>query len=340
MLLQMKKTFRTTVLLATVLAVAPVARKAPAQDTVVGIRPTTEATEVQIGVIVINVDEIHDAQQRLTANVAFVAQWHDPRLAYDGDGVIHRNLNDVWNPRLAIVNRQDITVTMPEKVEISPDGTVVYRQRVWGDFSQHFELSDFPLDRQSLHIRVAAVGYSPAEVGFVPHPLVRSGVAENTSVAGWGVEGSELRVEAYSPFPGTRQLAGFVLEVDATRKLGYYAWKMLIPLILIVAMSWIVFWMDPEVAAPQISVSVTAMLTLIAYRFMVGNMLPQISYLTRLDFFVLASTVLVFLTIVEATVTIVEAKKGNKQRALTVDRLSRRVIPLAFLAVILVAFLV
>ncbi len=45
------------------------------------------------------------------------------------------------------------------------------------------------------------------------------------------------------------------------------------------------------------------MLTLIAYRFLLGGMLPRISYLTRLDYFLLGSTVLVFLALVEAACT-------------------------------------
>ena len=52
--------------------------------------------------------------------------------------------------------------------------------------------------------------------------------------------------------------------------------RIILPLLLIVAMSWLVFWIDPELAGPQISIAVTSMLTLIAYRFMVGGMLPKI----------------------------------------------------------------
>jgi hypothetical protein len=51
--------------------------------------------------------------------------------------------------------------------------------------------------------------------------------------------------------------------------------KVILPLILIVAMSWIVFWIDPEESGIQISVAITTMLTLIAYRFAVGADLPK-----------------------------------------------------------------
>ncbi|MFV2073735.1 MAG: hypothetical protein ACC742_13935, partial [Thermoanaerobaculales bacterium] len=43
---------------------------------------------------------------------------------------------------------------------------------------------------------------------------------------------------------------------------------------IIVFMSWVVFWIDPRHVGPRISVAVTSMLTLIAYRFLLGQLLP------------------------------------------------------------------
>ena len=68
-------------------------------------------------------------------------------------------------------------------------------------------------------------------------------------------------------------------------------------MILVVAMSWLVFWIGPHLVASKISVGVTTMLTLIAYRFAIGGMVPRLSFLTGLDYFVLGSSVLVFLTL-------------------------------------------
>src|SRR4051812_36284102 len=65
--------------------------------------------------------------------------------------------------------------------------------------------------------------------------------------------------------------------------------KSFLPLVLIVMMSWAVFWIDPNTSNSQISIAVTSMLTLIAYRFAVDGQLPRLPYMTRLDTFFLAS---------------------------------------------------
>ena len=48
----------------------------------------------------------------------------------------------------------------------------------------------------------------------------------------------------------------------------------------------------------------TSMLTLIAYRFAIDSQLPPLPYMTRLDVFILTSTLLVFFSLIEVVVTI------------------------------------
>ena len=103
-------------------------------------------------------------------------------------------------------------------------------------------------------------------------------------------------------------------------------------LILIVAMSWIVFWVHPKESGTQIGVATTSMLTLIAYRFMVGGEIPAVPYLTRLDSFILTSTLLVFAALMQAVITSIMANREHLKAALWMDRTCRIVFPSLFAA--------
>ena len=92
--------------------------------------------------------------------------------------------------------------------------------------------------------------------------------------------------------------------------------------------------MDPAESGTDISVAVTSMLTLIAYRFAIGTFLPVISYLTRLDLFILGSTLLVFFSLVEVVVTSNLARKKRMELAYTIDRISCWAFPIAFFCLI------
>ena len=104
---------------------------------------------------------------------------------------------------------------------------------------------------------------------------------------------------------------------------------MILPLVLIVIMSWAVFWITPTDASPQISIAVTSMLTLIAYRFAIDNQLPRLPYTTDLDAFILM--VLVFFSFIEVLVTTILENQKRNRLAITIDRSCRVIFPVIFL---------
>jgi len=104
-------------------------------------------------------------------------------------------------------------------------------------------------------------------------------------------------------------------------------------------MSWTVFWIDPTLGSSQISVAVTSMLTLIAYRFAIGADVPKLPYLTVLDWFILLGSVLVFLSLIEVMVTTRLALNDRVKTARALDRHARWAFPLAFAILSVFCFL-
>jgi hypothetical protein len=103
---------------------------------------------------------------------------------------------------------------------------------------------------------------------------------------------------------------------------------------MIVAMSWVSFWIDPEEVSVNVSVAITSVLTIVAYRFSIGETLPRISYFTRMDAFTVGSMFLVFMTVVQVVINSMLVKRGRKQTALRLDRAARLVYPGTFACVL------
>jgi len=82
------------------------------------------------------------------------------------------------------------------------------------------------------------------------------------------------------------------------------------------------------------------MLTLIAYRFAIGTSIPKLSYLTRLDEFILWSTLLIFATLLEAVYTSSFTKYSKFNQALKIDRWCRWIFPSALILVAVISFIV
>ena len=286
---------------------------------------------VYVTVGVLDIDEINIAEQRFSANYFALFRWLDPALAHDGPETIRRNIGDIKAPRFLLLNQQRTWSSLLNVVDIKPSGEVVFRQRLWGDFSQPLRLHDFPFDTHTFELPMVSFGDLDQEVILMPDPERESIIADNLSVADWRILGykAELR-----DIKLTNEVArqGFVFSFEAERIFTHYVVKYIIPLFLIVMMSWVVFWIDPTEAGSQLSVAVTATLTLIAYHIALAGKLPDISYLTRMDIFLFCSTLLVFAALVEVVVTSRLARSDRIDLARKYDFYSRMVFPVTYLA--------
>jgi Neurotransmitter-gated ion-channel ligand binding domain/Neurotransmitter-gated ion-channel transmembrane region len=311
-------------------------------------RPSADAgpTDISVGIWIVDISNIDSAQQSFTAEIALVLRWKDPRLAHTGSGVVRYPLEQVWHPRVGIANETASVIRkLPEWVEVERDGTLIYRQRYAGAFTQRLRLQSFPFDRQTFHIQIVAVRYLPNEVRFVPdEDWVRDGlknaggIAPSITLPDWTIEKWETRPLTYALTPGL-QYSGYVFEFTASRNVQHYILKVILPLVLIVIMSWVVFWTDPTNSNTQFSVAVTSMLTLIAYRFAVDSQLPRLPYMTRLDVFFLISTLLVFFSLIEVLVTTILDNNHRKKQAQTIDRYCRIIFPAVFLLASILIFM-
>jgi len=216
---------------------------------------------------------------------------------------------------------------------------VFFRQRYYGQFSSRLDLHDFPFDRHTIQLQLVIPGQGPDDIELVPDPTaIQTGQRDDLSIPDWSVGPLRLRTEAVEVVPGARKLAGITAEFDASRHLGYYVGKAFVSVSMIVFMSWIVFWLDPSAVAPRISVSVTSMLTLVAYRFLLDSALPPVSYMTLLDYLLLGMTGLVFGALVEVTISSRYAAAGNIERARQLDRRARWVFPGAYILLFVTVF--
>ena len=307
----------------------------PAEDLRTRPDPAGTPTKVEIAIVMLDIDEIDDAEQTFTANVFVHAQWQDPRLANPSAATRTIKLSELWHPDIQILNQHKLFKTFPDELDVAPDGTVVFQQRYWGEFSQPLRLQGFPFDAHSFQV-ISGVVDKTGDVQLVASDdPIRPGLGKNLTIPDWKIESWEVLARPVQAVLGGPTRSGYVFTFTAKRYLGYYIYRLIIPLTLIVMMSWFVFWIDPTQSSTQFSVAITSMLTLIAYRFAVGHDLPRISYLTRMDTFLLGCTVLVFLALAETLLTARLAGAGKEEVALKFDRWSRVLFPVSFVILII-----
>lgn len=282
--------------------------------------------QIELLVYLIDLVEISGSDQSFFADIIVEANWHDPALA--GGPPRTYGLGDIWDPGLLIVNQRSVNRSLPEVIAVDTDGLATYRQRFTGRFSTALNLRDFPLDDQQIKVQVITTRSWVGEIELVAMDVATLR-AEQFSITDWVVTDVRVERDDYRATPRARTMSGLAMNIDVQRQVKYYVFQIVIPLIAIVLMSWTVFWIDPAVVATRMSVAVTTMLTLIAYRFMLGNLVPRLSYLTRLDYFMFGVTTLVILTLFTMAGTAYLASQGRTAAIARIDRAGRALFPIA-----------
>lgn len=295
-------------------------------------RPDPEGvpTHVKIGVLVSDVLSVDDVGQAVTVDLLAIAEWHDPRLAPLAGCRVPKT--SVWFPRTEILNSNALVrthINLADRVEIGEGGAVRYVQRLHGPISTYHVLKRFPFDSHSFKLRVVAFDY-PADEVVIDVDQSFTHLGDQQNIADWTVSSASgtSAIEHVNEFDQSYSV--FTLSIDVARSWTFYIWRVIIPMALIVAMSFAVFWISPERYGPQIGLSATSMLTLIAFQFFVASALPKLSYFTILDKLIVGSTTLVFLSLVQSMATAYLVTRGKAERAKRIDVHCRWIFPIAF----------
>lgn len=302
----------------------------PVEGTLSNVRPDSdgEPTEVSVGLRLLDVTSIEDIDQTITVDYFLVQSWLDPRLA-DLAGC-QFSFEEIWYPKIDIMNSGRLFTRLPERLEVLGGGRVRYIQRFKGAMVFPYQAEEFPFDHHEIKFGLLSNEHDQSEVVITIDQQVSGRPDWEYNVPDWNI--TDLRADTTSFYLDIydRNFSGFEVTIFADRRPGFYLWKIIMPLVLIVVMSWTVFWIDPAQFGAQVSMSSASMLTLIAFHFAMTNLLPQLSYFTDLDRFIAGATGIVFLALVESITTSYWEVNGRREWALRMDRYCRWLFPLAF----------
>jgi len=100
--------------------------------------------------------------------------------------------------------------------------------------------------------------------------------------------------------------------------MGYYLIQVYLPDIFVVALSWIVFWMEKTDMGNRMALGITTILTIMFLLGSINGTMPKVSYPKALDWYLMVSFVFTFISLVECLIVFVVWSNGNKRSAMKV----------------------
>ncbi len=310
-------------------------------------RPFTVTVEFQLHTI----HEIDDEAETFHIAGILTSVWKDPRQAFDpeiegvGEKVFQgdyqfNELSPAWYPQVILTNATQMGESQGVVLRIKPDGTSTLSQTLTAEARCRLDLHRYPFDRQQLEAVFTILGFDADEVVLeAGQATVKPGMIQ---VPQWKFNGLDLNVQpmADSQQGSKPRPSALVLSLEVERLSFFMARLVLVPLILIVALSFSVFWMDRSSLGDRMAISFVGILTAVSYQIMVSDAMPRISYITLMNsilsfsFFVMCATVVINLIVGALD------KRGEEKKGERLDLCCRWVFPLAYAALLAISSLV
>jgi hypothetical protein len=293
---------------------------------------------IKAGLLLTNLIEVDEVKEAFHISGYLFMTWKDPRLAFNpAGGAAERQFtpDSIWVPRVILLNATARRDTITVNIRGEPDGTIHYLELFQVELTTSFDLKAFPFDTQSLEVFLAPL-LDERDTMTLEYDNRVSGVGTQPFVelAQWKILGLQGAVKLNAAGAGSMKTSELEMDVVVQRRYRYYIWKVFLPLLAMVAIAYSAFWIKIGDYTTQISITLTAILTEIAFLFAISTNLPKVPYLTFIDAFFLVSFVFSCACIVELVAVHQSLERNRPEFAARVRTVSRTLYPVIYAAVL------
>ncbi|XP_027711202.1 gamma-aminobutyric acid receptor subunit delta [Vombatus ursinus] len=278
---------------------------------------------VALALEVASIDHISEVNMEYTMTVFLHQSWRDGRLSYNHTnetlGLDSRFVDKLWLPDTFIVNAKSAwfhDVTVENKlIRLQPNGVILYSIRITSTVACDMDLSKYPMDEQECMLDLESYGYSSEDIVYYwsenqeqIHGLDKLQLAQFT------ITNYQFTTELMN-FKSAGQFPRLSLHFNLRRNRGVYIIQSYMPSILLVAMSWVSFWISQSAVPARVSLGITTVLTMTTLMVSARSSLPRASAIKALDVYFWICYVFVFAALVEYAFAHFNADYMKKQKA-------------------------
>lgn len=247
----------------------------------------SEPLEVRVGSKLIQITNIDQLSEKFNAVAELRMEWEDPLLSFNpeecqcefksfsGDSFQDfADDNEILIPVFSIFNQQGNRWIQNQNAVVFPDGRAIYLEHYTTDLQAPlFDFTKFPFDTQLLYIQVQSLANE--DFFYYTDPEELSEIGELLGEEEWFI------TDSWTDATIEEEHANHWLYFTVRRHLNFYIFRIIIPLVLVIIVSWFTFFLRDF--GRRVEVSSATLLTFVAFNFTVADNLPRLGYLTFMD---------------------------------------------------------
>uniref|UniRef100_G1P582 Glycine receptor subunit beta n=1 Tax=Myotis lucifugus TaxID=59463 RepID=G1P582_MYOLU len=290
------------------------------------IRPNFKGipVDVVVNIFINSFGSIQETTMDYRVNIFLRQKWNDPRLKLPSDfrgsdalTVDPTMYKCLWKPDLFFANEKSANfhdVTQENiLLFIFRDGDVLVSMRLSITLSCPLDLTLFPMDTQRCKMQLESFGYTTDDLRFIwqsgdPVQL------EKIALPQFDIKKEDIEYGNCTKYYKGTEGYYTCVEVIFTlrRQVGFYMMGVYAPTLLIVVLSWLSFWINPDASAARVPLGIFSVLSLASECTTLAAELPKVSYVKALDVWLIACLLFGFASLVEYAV--VQVMLNNPKR--------------------------
>jgi len=292
-----------------------------------------------IGIKLQQIANIDQKSENYSAVAATLIEWNDPALAFRSDEcqceykvytakdfLDYVTEEGIRWPAYTYLNQQNNRWIQNDFVVIYPNGDANYFERFTTTFqAPDFNFRQFPFDKQTFYIRVDAL-YGTSFVNFNASDYTEVGTQLGEEE--WYITDFETEIIS-EPSSTGRETSSFIFRFFAHRHLSFYIVRIFVPLVLIITVAWITFFLQDY--GKRVDATTANLLLFIAFNFTIASELPRLGYLTYMDSLLVGAFFISVLIVIYNVYLKRQEKNERKTWAQKIDKYMIWLYPLGYL---------
>ncbi|XP_069181476.1 glycine receptor subunit alpha-3 isoform X3 [Procambarus clarkii] len=268
-----------------------------------------EATTVKIQMFINSFGSLNAANMDYSIDVFLRQHWNDPRLSFNHTGKDRFTITNpemqrrIWKPDTYFNNVKDAEihqVTMPNiLLRLYSNGDILYSMRVTLTLACSMEFENYPFDAQVCGSSISSYANTVDVITYEWVKVDPIQLPDELEIAQFDLLSHET--ESFTQHFVTGNFSGLKVHFSLRRQNGYHVLQTYVPTILIVSISWVSFWLDPNAVPGRVSLGVTTLLTLTTLASGIRAQLPPVSYVKAIDVWIGMCMIMVFGALLEFT---------------------------------------
>ena len=252
---------------------------------------------VYVRVSIGRIGDIDAVRQEFQCKLYMTLRWKESRLV----GKDTSNVDNIdWDPRYYFINAVNIQEhEVSRTIEKGEPPQVIHRCSIIGTFKEVLEINKFPFDYQDLSLTLTSkcrtdemtfvkdpdeddnirIDYFYPKQEWDPKPYVIAGKKEPKQKEG----ASSNRYPEYE------------IRTNVMRQYKFYVYNIFLVMGLITALTFGSFTVEADLPGDRIQISLTLLLTSVAFKYYAQQFVPTVSYFTLLDKYILSCMVFQFI---------------------------------------------